>query len=83
MTKRMQVLVEDREYRSMQDAASAQGLTLAEWVRGRLREAAREVPSGDAQRKLESVRAASRYEFPTGDIDQILEEIERGYGSPR
>jgi hypothetical protein len=79
----MQVLVDDREYRSMQEAAKASGVTLAEWVRGRLRDAAREVPSGDAQRKLESVRAASRYEFPSGDIELILEEIERGYGSPR
>jgi hypothetical protein len=79
----MQVLVEDREYRAMQDAARSLGLTLAEWVRGRLREAAREVPTGDSRRKLESVRAASRYAFPTADIDQVLEEIERGYGPSR
>lgn len=79
----MQVLVEDQEYRAMQEAATALGLTLAEWVRGRLREAAREVPSGDSRLKLESIRAASRYAYPTADIDQVLEEIERGYGPTR
>ncbi len=32
--------------------------------------------------KLRAVRAASRHEFPTADIDEMLGEIERGYGAP-
>jgi hypothetical protein len=35
---------------------------------------------GDAGRKLVVVRAAARYDFPVGDIDTMLAEIERGYG---
>ena len=76
----MQVLVDDGEFRRMQAAAKARGLSLAEWVRGNLREAMRATPTGNAQRKLEAVRAASRHSYPSADIDQMLEEIERGYG---
>jgi hypothetical protein len=31
--------------------------------------------------KLEVIRAAARMDFPTTEIDRMLEEIERGYGS--
>lgn len=33
----------------------------------------------DAGRKLEAIRSAYEHEFPTADIEQMLEEIERGY----
>jgi len=39
------------------------------------------VPSHDADRKLQVVRAAITYDFPTADMDQMLHEIEAGYGS--
>jgi hypothetical protein len=29
---------------------------------------------------MEVIRAAARMDFPTADIDRMLEEIERGYG---
>jgi hypothetical protein len=29
--------------------------------------------------KLEAIRTAAEHEFPTGDIDTMLAEIERGY----
>ena len=34
---------------------------------------------GDPARKLAAVRAAVGHEFPTADIDAMLEEIESGY----
>jgi hypothetical protein len=34
------------------------------------------------KKKLAVVRAAAAHGFPTGDIDVMLEEIERGYASP-
>ncbi len=76
----MQVLVDEAELRRMQAAAKQQSLTLAEWVRGTLREALRQTPTGGVERKLECLRAAMRHEFPSADIEQMLEEIERGYG---
>jgi hypothetical protein len=36
-------------------------------------------PRTDTGKKLEVVRAAVRHEFPSGDIQQMLAEIERGY----
>ena len=54
-------------------------MTVAEWVRQALRAASRREPLGDASARLASIRAAARHAFPTGDIDQVLAEIERGY----
>jgi len=54
-------------------------MTVAEWVRQVLRAAWRRQPEGDIGKKLEVVRAAVRHSFPSGDIDQMLEEIEQGY----
>ena len=77
--KRMQVLFDDTEYRRLQSVARRQGVTLAEWVRQAIRAAFREAPLGDKGKKLTAVRAAAKHEFPTADIDQMLEEIARGY----
>ena len=79
MSKRLQVLLEEKELRQVREAARAQNLTVAEWVRGAMRAARRGESSAPPERKLAVVRAASRHSFPTGDIDQMLAEIERGY----
>jgi len=33
----------------------------------------------DAERKIKAIRKAATYSFPTADIQQMLDEIERGY----
>jgi len=84
MSKRLQVLLEEREFREIRRIAQGQHMTVAEWVRQALRTASRRAPLGDAGKKLEVVRAATRHAFPTGEIGQMLTEIERGYlGEPR
>ncbi|MEE9280639.1 MAG: antitoxin [Myxococcota bacterium] len=83
MTKRMQVLIDDAEYRRIQHIARLRGLTLAEWVRQALRAAYREEPRGNRNKKLAAVRAAAAHEFPTADSDQLLAEIAAGYGDSR
>jgi len=75
----MQVLFDEAEYERMQALARRRGVTLAEWVRQALRAACRQEPEGDLDRKLAAVRAASRHEFPTAEIDRMLQEIESGY----
>lgn len=77
--KRMQVLIDDAEYKRIQRVARRNGMTLAEWVRQALRTAFRDEPLGDRDKKLAAVRAATAFDFPTGDIDQMLDEISRGY----
>jgi hypothetical protein len=79
VTKRLQVLFEDDELRDIQRLARRQRMTTAEWVRRSLR-AARDAEGGaDVGQKLAAVRAAAVHAFPTGDIEAVLAEIERGY----
>jgi hypothetical protein len=66
------------ELRGYREAAQREGLRLSEWVRLRLREAKRDGPAKKAEQKLRAIRVAASYSFPTGDIDQMLAEIEAG-----
>ena len=79
MSKRLQVLLDEPEWREIQRAARARRLTVAEWVRQALRAARKKEPTGDLDRKLAAVRAGARHTFPSADIEQMLDEIERGY----
>ena len=81
MSKRLQVLFEEEEFEEMWRCADQSRLTLSEWVRQALRVAVRRTPSADRERKLGAVRTAAENAFPTADIDEMLEEIERGYSS--
>jgi hypothetical protein len=81
MSKRLQVIVDDAEYRDLQKAARRRGLTVSQWVREAIRSMRRLEPSTDAARKLSVVREAVRHTYPTADIDEMLAEIERGYSS--
>jgi hypothetical protein len=82
MSKRLQVLLDEEELRDLRAAAQHEGLSISDWVRRALRDARRRVPERDLGAKLSAIRAAARHEFPTADIDQMLAEIERGYGAP-
>jgi hypothetical protein len=85
MTKRLQVLLDDSELRTIQRLARRDKLTTAEWVRRRLREGAAASARPDTASRLAAIHAAYRQESvtPEPDIDQMLEEIERGYLSDR
>ena len=83
MAKRLQVILQDSEYREIQRAARSRQMSIAEWVRQALALARRREPVGDVGKKLEIVRAAAKHEFPTGDIDTMLAEIEQGYLTDR
>ena len=80
MSKRLQVLLDEAEYRELRKLARQRQVTVAAWVREAIREARRSQPAGRAEDKLRAVRAAARHAFPTADIDRMLSEIERGYG---
>ena len=81
MSKRLQVLLEEEEYIEIRGIARRQRVTLAEWVRQALRKAAVDQP-GTVDVKLRAIVDASRHQFPTADIDDMLQEIEYGYHSP-
>jgi hypothetical protein len=83
MAKRLQVILQDPEYREIQRAARSRHMSIAEWVRQALAGARRREPVGDVSKKLEITRAAAKHEFPTSDIDTMLAEIEQGYLADR
>lgn len=79
MSKRLQVILQDSEYREIRCMARSRHLSIAEWVRRALALARHLEPLGDAGKKLDVIRAATRHDYPTADIGRILEEIESGY----
>ena len=82
MTKRLQVLLDEKELRTIQRLARREKLTTAEWVRRRLREGAADTRP-DTGSKLAAIHAAYRL-APAGsasEIGQMLDEIERGYAA--
>jgi hypothetical protein len=80
MSIRLQVVMDPKEMEAIRAAAREKGMTVSEFVRETLREARRKVAGGGTERKLAAIRAADRHAYPTADIDQMLGEIESGYG---
>jgi hypothetical protein len=81
VAKRLQVILQDPEYRAVKRAARSRQMSIAEWVRQALDLAQRREPMGKADEKVGVIRAAARLGYPTGDIDRMLAEIEQGYGA--
>lgn len=79
MSKRLQVLLDESEWREIQRAARSTRVTIAEGVRQALRAARASAPVGDIGKKIDVIRAATRHAYPTGDIKEMLTEIEHGY----
>jgi len=78
MSKRLQVLLDEHEMADLKRTAAAQHMTVAEWVRQALRKAQRERPVYEISRKIQVVREATKNNYPTGDIDEMLNDINRG-----
>jgi hypothetical protein len=79
MSKRLQVILEEDELRAIQEIAKQHRTSVSEWVRQTLRAARKQEPRLNSERKLKAIRAAVRHQFPAGDIQQMLAEIESGY----
>lgn len=77
MTKRLQVLFNEDEYQEIQGVARRPGMTMAGWVRQALRKA-RTDDTETVDGKLGVITDASSHQFPTADIDVMLQEIESG-----
>jgi hypothetical protein len=79
MTKRLQILLDDIEYRELQRAARSRKMSITAWVRQALSIVRRRDSSCTVANKLEAIRVAARFEFPTAEIDAMWAEIESGY----
>ena len=78
MSTRLQIIMSEAEVASLRQVARRAGLTVSEWARRALRAArnAQAVPSPVS--KLEALERALNCNHPTGDIDEMLADIERG-----
>ena len=79
MTKRLQVLLEDAELAEIQALAKRRRQTTAAFVREALRAARQSSDYPTVESKLRALREAVGLAYPTADIEQLNEEIERGY----
>jgi methylmalonyl-CoA mutase N-terminal domain/subunit len=81
MTKRLQVLMPDVEYRAIQRIARERHVTVAQWVREALNEARRAAAGSNVSNKITAIRAAAKHQFPTTEIEVMLQQIESGYAA--
>jgi hypothetical protein len=82
MSKRLQVLIDPKEYRQFARIARAKGLSLGEWVRQELRRGAKEISVRDPEERLRRIRRiAEEGSHPTGSIEEMLADIDKGRSS--
>ena len=81
MTKRLQVLLEDDELMEIRRAAKLRRQSIAEWVRAALRQARATDAGRPASEKLHVLDSSVSHDYPTGSIDEMLDQIEHGYRS--
>jgi len=73
MSKLVQAIL--REHRKLEQIARSARMSLAKWLRQALDLARRRETLG-AGKKLEVIRAAAQYDYPTGDIASMLAGID-------
>jgi len=83
MSKRLQVLLDERELRDIRLAATRAGQTVSEWARQAMRAYSRAGSStADPARKLAVIQSAATHSYPTAEIDEMLAQVEAGYVDP-
>ncbi len=68
----------DEEYEAVADLARREGKPVARIVRDSLRRTLAEEQQVSPDERIAAVLRFARFAGPTGDIDQLLAEIERG-----
>jgi hypothetical protein len=71
--------MDEEEIAELKALAAQEKMTVSAWVRRAIQHEKRERPGKTARKKLEAVRKLSEYHFPTGNIEQMIAEIEAGY----
>ena len=78
MSKRMQILVPDAEYKEVLRITKNMGTSVADWVRDLISEGIQKRQRKSADAKIAAVLRYAKFKGPTGSIDQILKEIDEG-----
>ncbi len=66
MSKRLQVVMSDREFEEISQASEASGQTISEWVRVELRQARRGQASEEIAEKLATPKSTAAHSLHTG-----------------
>lgn len=75
----VQLLLDESEYRRIERCARQRQMSVAEWMRQQaIRCAQADAPTATAEAKLQAIQSAAAHNFPTGDIGELLAEIEGG-----
>ena len=77
MDMRLHVLFTDDEYADLKAIASRCGQSVDDWARDALLKARNE-QSHTVESKLRAIAEAAKHSFPSGDIEDMLAEIEAG-----
>lgn len=76
MSKTLPLKMKDSQYQEIQRIAESRRISVAEWARLALEGALEQQRTASVRSKLESIWIAVQHEFPTGDIEKMLSEIE-------
>lgn len=79
MSKRLQVLMPEDQYREIRKVARGHGVSVGEWVRRVLGDACRRTSARSPRERLALIREFAKHEFPTCDVAQMTREIEQGH----
>lgn len=80
MSKRLQLIMKEKEIERLRRCAQRGGLTLSEWARQALERARRDQEGPTPEQKRNALDRALQCGHPTGDLDEVLADIERGRG---
>lgn len=78
MSKRLQVVISDDEYRAVERVARRWEQPIAEVVRASLKRTVEEAREPAPEERIAAVLRFARFEGPTGDIASLLADIEAG-----
>jgi hypothetical protein len=78
MSKRLQILVSEREAEQFRRSAEREGQSLSEWARLAMRDVQKRQAMKTSEQKLRALERALTHSHPTGDVEQMLAEIESG-----
>ena len=78
MSKRLQVVMPDDEYQAVERAAHRRGKPLSQLVRDSLRRTVSEQEEVDPEHRIAAILRFARFNGPTGDMVEVLADIERG-----
>ena len=78
MSTRLQIIVSEEEIEELRKCADREGVTLSEWARRALRRARASQLGPTPELKLKVLEQALQRGHPTSNMDEMLDDIERG-----